>query len=84
MRAIRQFRQYIINLSLAIVTKVILETLIELIGKIHIIINDEFQIVTDTARNIDTVLIRQFCIEIGCGIHRTAIYKRLTIQIAID
>ena len=85
MGAIAECGQGVAHMTGAIVAKVILERIVEVVGHVHIAVNDEFEVMANTTTcHVDTILVGELSIEIGSGIDGAAIHEVLAVQIAID
>ena len=85
MFAIRQFRNAIAHRTAGITAEVILEIVVQRVCLRHLSINNQLQVMSDTAScSIDTILVIQLCHEVGRRIDAASIDKRRTIEITVD
>ena len=85
MLTFRQLGQTKAYATTTIVTKIVLEIVIETVRHRHIAIDHQLQVVTKTVtRSVDTLLIGYLCKEVGCRIHLAAIDKGSTVQVTVD
>ena len=81
----REFRQTVVDAAAAVVAEVELEIVVQHIGACHLSVDCQFQVMTYAAvGDVDAVLIVEFGMEHGRGVHRTAVDEGAAVQVAID
>ena len=81
----RECRQTVVDAAAAVVAEVELEIVVQHIGACHLSVDCQFQVMTYAAvGDVDAVLIVEFGMEHGRGVHRTAVDEGAAVQVAID
>ena len=73
------------HLSFRVAAEVVLEIVVHAIGRRHLSVDDQLQVVADAApRSVDAVLVVQQCHEVRRLVHCVAIREVLAVQVTVD
>ena len=69
----------------AVVAKVVLKIVVQIVGLVHIAVDNQLQVVTDAAtRGVDTAVVVEFGYKVRRGVYLAAVLKVFRVQVAVN